>query len=88
MCVVFNQLGKLAAGCLDPDHSLSWDVDFSAEGTLEVEKSDGTIAGVGDPGQEAAAILPLLEVTQLAARAEENLDLFDKAMQLLINRHC
>jgi TetR/AcrR family transcriptional repressor of nem operon len=56
--------------------------------TLEVGKSDGTIAGVGDLGQEAAAILPLLEGAQLAARAEENPDLFDKAMQLLVNRLC
>jgi hypothetical protein len=43
---------------------------------------------VGDLGQEAAAILPLLEGAQLAARAEENPDLFDKAMQLLVNRLC
>ena len=56
--------------------------------TLEVGKSDGTIAGVGDLGQEAAAILPLLESAQLAARAEENPDLFDKAMPLLVNRIC
>ena len=56
--------------------------------TLGVGKSDGTIAGVGDCGQEAAAILPLLEGAQLAARAEEKPDLFDKAMQLLVNRLC
>tara|TARA_B100000780_G_scaffold264616_1_gene219407 strand:+ start:914 stop:1237 length:324 start_codon:yes stop_codon:yes gene_type:complete len=56
--------------------------------TLEVGKSDGTIAGVESLGQEAAAILTLLECAQLPARAEENSDSFDKAMQLLANRLC
>ena len=62
MCVVFNQPGKLAAGCHNLDQLLLCDFDF----WLKV----------------------MLEGAQLVVRAEENPGLFDKAMQLLVNRLC
>lgn len=56
------------------------------ESVFVLSMSDGSIAGVSDPKQEAAAALPLLEGAQLAARAEENLSLFDNALRLLLGR--
>ena len=53
---------------------------------FETGQADGSIAGIFDPSQEAAAALPLLEGAQLGARAEENPELFETALQLLINR--
>lgn len=47
---------------------------------------DGSITGVTDPAFEASAALPLLEGAQLAARAEENPELFENAVQLLVGR--
>ena len=48
--------------------------------------TDGSITGVTEPELEASATLSLLEGAQLAARAEENPDLFDKATKLLMSR--
>lgn len=56
------------------------------ETTFAAGKADGTIMGINDPKTEAAAALPLLEGAQLAARAEENLILFENALQLLTQR--
>ena len=49
-------------------------------------KADGSIQGVTEPDLEAAATLPMLEGAHLAARAEENPELFDNALQLLVQR--
>ncbi len=54
--------------------------------TFKAGHADGTIAGVVEPTLEAAAALSLLEGAQLAARAEENPNLFEGALQLLIQR--
>ncbi|MGC3940121.1 TetR/AcrR family transcriptional regulator [Roseobacter sp. EG26] len=53
---------------------------------FELGKSDGTIRGVSDPEREAAAALSLLEGAQLAARAEEDMALYEKALSLLLDR--
>lgn len=60
-------------------------IDWLKE-TFETGQTDGTIANVIDPAQEAAATLPLLEGAQLAARAEENPELFENALYLLARR--
>lgn len=49
-------------------------------------KRDASIANVHHPDIEAAATLPLLEGAQLAARAEENPELFHTALSLLTAR--
>jgi len=49
-------------------------------------KRDGTIEGVTDPAQEAAAALPLLEGAQLAARVAQDPDRFSAALRLLTSR--
>jgi TetR/AcrR family transcriptional repressor of nem operon len=49
-------------------------------------QADGSISAITDPEIEASAILPLLEGAQLAARAEENPDLFVSAVRILTNR--
>lgn len=54
--------------------------------TFETGRTDNTIANVIDPAQEAAATLSLLEGAQLAARAEENTELFDNALHLMAQR--
>lgn len=56
------------------------------EMTFKAGQADGSISGVSSPKTEAAAALALLEGGQLAARAEENPDLFDNSIQLLIQR--
>lgn len=56
------------------------------ETVFEQGKSDGTITDVWNPAHEAAATLPLLEGAQLSARAEENPQLFNNAIQLLTSR--
>ncbi|WP_298920059.1 TetR/AcrR family transcriptional regulator [uncultured Roseobacter sp.] len=53
---------------------------------FELGKSDGTIRAVSDPEREAAATLSLLEGAQLAARAEEDMALYEKALSLLLDR--
>lgn len=52
-------------------------------GAFEKAKFDGTVQGVADETQEAAAMLSLLEGAQLAARAEGQLKPFDAATALL-----
>lgn len=54
--------------------------------TFLLGKADGSIASVIDANMEASATLPLLEGAQVAARAEANLDLFDAALQLFLQR--
>lgn len=49
-------------------------------------RSDGSIKDARHPADEAAALLPLLEGAQLAARAEENPELFERALALLHQR--
>lgn len=56
------------------------------EAAFVAGKSDGSIHTTVAPEIEAAATLPLLEGAQLAARAEENPDLFDSAMRMLVDR--
>lgn len=56
------------------------------EATFARGQNDGTITNVVEPRPEAAAALSLLEGAQLAARAEENLALFESALQLLVQR--
>ncbi len=48
--------------------------------------NDGTISGVSHPTLEATSTMSLLEGAQLAARSEENPELFDNAIQLLMAR--
>lgn len=60
---------------------IAWLAATFAKGQL-----DSTIASIVEPNQEAAAALPLLEGAQLAARAEENPELFENALQLLAAR--
>jgi TetR/AcrR family transcriptional repressor of nem operon len=48
--------------------------------------TDGSILDVRDPMAEAAAMLSLIEGAQLAARAEENPDLFESAVALMQQR--
>lgn len=54
--------------------------------TYSTGDADGTIKGVTDAADEAAATLPLLEGAQLAARAAENPALFDAGLTLLRHR--
>lgn len=56
------------------------------QSTFALGHSDGSIEDVRGAAIEAAATLPLLEGAQLAARAEENPDLFESALQLLRQR--
>ncbi|MEP3844567.1 MAG: TetR/AcrR family transcriptional regulator [Paracoccaceae bacterium] len=56
------------------------------EDAFQLGHSDGTITHVQDPEQEAAAALSLFEGAQLAARAQEDLALFDNAVLLLKSR--
>lgn len=49
-------------------------------------QQDGSIAGVQDPELEASATLPLLEGAHLAARAQEDVSLFDAATRMLAQR--
>ena len=56
------------------------------EDAFRLGQSDGTIAHVQDPKQEAAAALSLFEGAQLSARAQEDLALFDDAVLLLKSR--
>ena len=56
------------------------------EAVLTLGQSDGTIADIRAPGLEAAALLPLLEGAQLAARSEVEPSYFDTAVQLLLAR--
>ena len=53
---------------------------------FELGAADGSIQSVQDNGKEAAAVLPLLEGAQLAARAQENPALFDVALDLMVQR--
>lgn len=48
--------------------------------------TDGSILDVRNPMAEAAAMLSLIEGAQLAARAEENPDLFESAVALMQQR--
>lgn len=50
---------------------------------FEKGRVDGTISAVTHPALEAASMMSLLEGAQLAARAEENIALFDNATMLL-----
>ena len=49
-------------------------------------QADGSVKHVTDPAIEAAAMLPLLEGAQLAARAEENPALYDSAVRMFDQR--
>lgn len=49
-------------------------------------KTDGTIADVTDPVSEAHSTLALLEGAHLAARAEEDLEMFDRATASMLAR--
>ncbi|QQP52679.1 Uncharacterized protein FKW44_004905 [Caligus rogercresseyi] len=48
--------------------------------------SDGSIRDVADIADEAATALALIEGAQLAARTEENPDLFDRCLRILQQR--
>ncbi|WP_299948877.1 hypothetical protein [uncultured Ruegeria sp.] len=50
---------------------------------LEPGLNDHSIAGVSDPRHEAYAILALLEGAHLAVRADEDVRIFDQAVDLL-----
>lgn len=54
------------------------------ESAIVLGQADGSITQVGDPEVEAIAPLPLLEGAHLAARAEENPALFDRAVRVLM----
>ncbi|MBW4707384.1 TetR/AcrR family transcriptional regulator [Roseobacter sp. YSTF-M11] len=56
------------------------------ETVFETGKKDGTISATEIPALEAAATLSLLEGAQLAARAGEDMALFEEALHLLIRR--
>jgi len=49
-------------------------------------KNDGTITGITGPEHEARSTLALLEGAHLAARAEEDAAIFDKAVEVLTTR--
>ncbi|MBB3995997.1 TetR/AcrR family transcriptional repressor of nem operon [Sulfitobacter undariae] len=49
-------------------------------------RTDGSITGVSEPQLESAAALSLLEGAQLAARSQENPELFETAVKLLSMR--
>ncbi|MEM9433908.1 MAG: TetR/AcrR family transcriptional regulator [Pseudomonadota bacterium] len=53
---------------------------------FELAATDGTITGASHPTQEAHATLALLEGAHLAARAEENPAVFDRALAHLTAR--
>ncbi|MEP2030762.1 MAG: TetR/AcrR family transcriptional regulator [Paracoccaceae bacterium] len=53
------------------------------ERVFKTGQTDGSIKGISTPSMEAAATLPLLEGAQLAARAEENPELFERSLGLL-----
>lgn len=49
-------------------------------------KTDGTVAGITDPVSEAHSTLALLEGAHLAARAEEDIEMFDQATASMLAR--
>lgn len=51
--------------------------------TFDLGRDDQSIAGVLDPQHEARAALALLEGAHLAARADEDVGIFDEATELL-----
>jgi len=53
---------------------------------FERARSDQSIANVADPAQEAHATLALLEGAHVAARASEDVRVFDRAVALLKSR--
>lgn len=60
-------------------------VDWITE-CFELGKQDGSIALVGNPLHEARSTLALLEGAHLAARAAEDLTVFDNALEMLKSR--
>lgn len=63
------------------DMMLGWITEL-----FELGLEDGTIAGVQDPSKEARATLALLEGAHLAARAAQDVAVFDQATDLLVLR--
>lgn len=55
-------------------------------GVFERAQSDGSIANVGAPSDEAKLCQALVEGAQLVARAEKQPELFDHAIKLLLDR--
>ncbi len=55
-------------------------------GVFELGRQDGSISDVTAPAAEATATLSLLEGAQLGARAEEDIAMFDDALELLNTR--
>ena len=53
---------------------------------FEQGKNDGTISGISNPASEARAALALLEGAHLTARAEEDVNTFDAAVEILKSR--
>ncbi len=56
------------------------------EAVLRLGQEDNSISGITDPVPEARAVLALLEGAHLAARAEEDVAVFDEALSVLTSR--
>ncbi|WP_420860591.1 TetR/AcrR family transcriptional regulator [Algirhabdus cladophorae] len=87
LCVAFSSgRDSLPPDAMDQVTSLRQAILEWLEAVFELAHLDGSIANLGDAGCEAQATLALLEGAQLAARAQNNLVPFDRAVQLLQDR--
>ncbi len=84
LCVSFSTSREsltpevIAAICAFRKMMIAW-----LEMVFKSAQTEQSILGVSNPQKEAAAALALIEGAQLASRAEESVDLFDAALELL-----
>ncbi|MEP2784064.1 MAG: TetR/AcrR family transcriptional regulator [Pseudoruegeria sp.] len=77
---------SLPAGVIDEIQAFRQEMITWLCRAFQIAKEDESIVGIYHPQAEAAAALSLFEGAHLAARAEENPDLFEKAIWLLQHR--
>jgi len=87
LCVAFSisrdSLSDDALKELDAFHSNS--INWLRQ-TFEQARKDNSVSNLGDPEDEATALLALVEGAQLVARSACRVADFDKAMRLLLTR--
>ena len=87
LCVAFSisrdSLSEEALAELDTFHTSS--IDWLCK-TFELAENDGSVDQIGDPIEEATALLATVEGAQLVARAANKVADFDQATRLFISR--
>jgi len=87
LCVAFSvsrdSLSKEALQELDDFHSMSHEWLMN---TFQLAKKDNSVSNVGDPKDEAAALLAMVEGAQLVARAACKVADYDRATRLFLKR--